>query len=148
MAQAKTSLAITQAHFFSNFLPEKILGLPKRIVEKKIEKCKKGDEITRFDGTFLPAVLPTHDNMVKKNFIQCSRDSFIREIFLQDLNSRPVLRIRDVYPGSQIPDPDFYPSRIPDLESRIPDPKTGRKERGEKKFVVKHFYVATNFYKM
>jgi hypothetical protein len=30
---------------------------------------------------------------------------------------------------SRIPDPDFYPSRIP-------DPKTATKERGEKKFVV------------
>jgi hypothetical protein len=37
-----------------------------------------------------------------------------------------------------IPDPDFYPSRIPDL-------KTAAKERGEKKFVVIPFYVATNF---
>jgi hypothetical protein len=37
------------------------------------------------------------------------------------------------YPGclSRIPDPDFYPSRIPDLESWIPDPKTATKERGE-----------------
>jgi hypothetical protein len=34
-----------------------------------------------------------------------------------------------------IPDPDFYSSRIPDLGFRIPDPKTARKERGEKKFV-------------
>ncbi len=47
----------------------------------------------------------------------------------------------------RIPDPDFYPSRIPDLRSRIPDlgsripdpgsripdPKTATKERGEKK---------------
>ena len=33
-----------------------------------------------------------------------------------------------------IPDPDFYPSRIPDLGSRIPEPKTATKERGEKKF--------------
>jgi hypothetical protein len=41
---------------------------------------------------------------------------------------------------SRIPDPDFYPSRIP-------DPKTGRKERGEKKIFVKHFFVATNFTK-
>jgi hypothetical protein len=41
---------------------------------------------------------------------------------------------------SRIPDPDFYPSRIP-------DPKTGRKERGEKNFFVKHFFVATNFTK-
>jgi hypothetical protein len=37
-----------------------------------------------------------------------------------------------------IPDPDFYPSRIP-------DPKTATKERGEQKFVVIPFDVATNF---
>jgi hypothetical protein len=40
-----------------------------------------------------------------------------------------------------IPDPDFYPSRIP-------DPKTATKERGEKKFDVKPFYVATKFNKI
>ncbi len=34
------------------FSTGKNFGLPKRIFEKKIEKCKKGDEITRFDGTF------------------------------------------------------------------------------------------------
>jgi hypothetical protein len=41
-------------------------------------------------------------------------------------------------PGSlsRISDPDFYPSRIP-------DPKTATKERGEKKFDVISFYVAT-----
>jgi len=39
-----------------------------------------------------------------------------------------------------IPDPDFYPSRIP-------DPKTAINEKGEKKFVVIPFYVATNFTK-
>jgi hypothetical protein len=40
--------------------------------------------------------------------------------------------------GMFILDPDFYPSRIriPDLRSRIPDPKTATKERGEKKFVI------------
>jgi hypothetical protein len=37
-----------------------------------------------------------------------------------------------------IPDPDFYPSRIP-------DPKSATKERGEKRIVVIHFFVATNF---
>jgi hypothetical protein len=42
---------------------------------------------------------------------------------------------------SRIPDPDFYPSRIPDS-------KTATKERGEKKFVVKTFYVVTNFTKL
>jgi hypothetical protein len=39
---------------------------------------------------------------------------------------------------SRIPDPDFYPSRIP-------DPKTATKERCEKKFDVIPFYVVTNF---
>jgi hypothetical protein len=37
----------------------------------------------------------------------------------------------------RIPDPDFYPSRIP-------DPNTATKERGEKKLVVITFYVAKN----
>jgi hypothetical protein len=46
---------------------------------------------------------------------------------------------------SRIPDPDFYPSRIPDPRSRIPDPKTATKERGEKKLDVKPFNVATKF---
>jgi hypothetical protein len=39
-----------------------------------------------------------------------------------------------------IPDPDFYPSRIP-------DPKTATKERGGKRFVIT-FYAATNFTKL
>ena len=38
-------------------------------------------------------------------------------------------------------------SRISDPRSRIPDPKTGKKERGEKIFLVKHSFVATNFTK-
>jgi hypothetical protein len=41
---------------------------------------------------------------------------------------------------SRIPDPDIYPSRIP-------DPKTATKERGEKKFVVIPFYLTTSFTK-
>jgi hypothetical protein len=47
---------------------------------------------------------------------------------------------------SRIPDPDFYPSRIPGFW--IPDPKTATIERGEKKLVVITFYVATNFTKL
>jgi hypothetical protein len=62
-----------------------------------------------------------------------------------DLGSRiPDLGSRISDPGSRISDPG---SRIPDPGSRIPDPKTGRKERGEKKIVVKYFFVATNFTK-
>ena len=53
-------------------------------------------------------------------------------------------------PGSlsRIPDPDFYPSRIPDLGCRFPDPKTAMKDRGEKKFVVIPFFGAINFTKL
>jgi hypothetical protein len=46
------------------------------------------------------------------------------------------------------PDPDFYPSRVPDLGSRIPDQKTAIKERREKKLVVIPFFVAINFPKL
>jgi hypothetical protein len=51
-----------------------------------------------------------------------------------------VLRIRGVYPGSRIPDPDVCPSRIP-------DPKTAIKQKGEKNFVLP-FLVATNITKL
>jgi hypothetical protein len=53
---------------------------------------------------------------------------------------------------SRIPDPDFYPSRIPDLGSRIPDLgsriQKHQQQRGVKKNVVIPFYVATNFTKL
>jgi hypothetical protein len=46
-----------------------------------------------------------------------------------------------------IPDPDFYPSRIPDRGSRIPDPtKTPKEER--KMFLVLPFFVATIILKL
>jgi hypothetical protein len=48
---------------------------------------------------------------------------------------------------SQIPDPDFYPSRIQDPVSRISDP-TATIQRDEKKFDVIPFYVATNLKKL
>jgi hypothetical protein len=43
--------------------------------------------------------------------------------------------------GMFIPDPDFCPSRIP-------DPKTVTKERGEKKIFSKPFFAPTNFTKL
>jgi hypothetical protein len=43
---------------------------------------------------------------------------------------------------SRIPDPDLYPFRNPG--SQI----SATEERGEKKFVVKPFFVATNFTKL
>jgi hypothetical protein len=39
-------------------------------------------------------------------------------------------------------------SRISDPGSRIPDPKTATKERGEKKISCQTFFVATNFTKL
>jgi hypothetical protein len=44
-----------------------------------------------------------------------------------------------------IPDPG---SRIPDLGSRIQNPKTATKERGENFFFDIPFYVGTNFTKL
>jgi hypothetical protein len=49
---------------------------------------------------------------------------------------------------SRIPDPDFYPSRIPDLGSRIPDPKTAIKERGDKKIFCHTFLCSHKFHKI
>jgi hypothetical protein len=51
--------------------------------------------------------------------------------------------VRDVDSGSRTPDPDFYPSPIPDLGS-----KTSNKREGEKKFIVIPFFVATYFTKL
>jgi hypothetical protein len=42
---------------------------------------------------------------------------------------------------SRIPDPDFYPSRIPDLGLAM-------KDRGKKKFFSYHFFGAINFTKL
>ena len=52
-----------------------------------------------------------------------------------------MLRIRDVSPGSRI-------LIFTHPGSRISDPKTATKERGEKKLDVKPFYVATKFNKI
>ncbi len=53
----------------------------------------------------------------------------------------PVLRIRDVYPGSRI-------LIFTHPGSRISGPKTATKERGEKKLVFIPFFGATNFTKL
>jgi hypothetical protein len=50
--------------------------------------------------------------------------------------------------GMFIPDPDFYPSRIPDLGFRILDPKTAKEDIGEKKFVVIPFFWSHKFHKI
>ena len=52
-----------------------------------------------------------------------------------------MLRIRDVYPESRI-------LIFTHPGSRIPDPKTAIKERGEKKLVVISFFCGHKFYKI
>jgi hypothetical protein len=49
---------------------------------------------------------------------------------------------------SRILDPDFYPHQIPDPGSRIPDPKTATKERGEKKISCHTFLCSHKFHKI
>jgi hypothetical protein len=51
VAKAKDGLASMCTNLFSNFLPEKIRGLPSRNFDiKKLIYFEKDDEITRFDG--------------------------------------------------------------------------------------------------
>jgi hypothetical protein len=56
------------------------------------------------------------------------------------LNIKIRIIIQCCRSGMFIPDPDFYPSRIPILP--VPDPKTAIKERGEKARIPdpQHYY--------
>jgi hypothetical protein len=64
------------------------------------------------------------------------------------LDTVPSVADPSVYPGSRILIFTHPGSRISNLRSWIPDPKTATKERGEKKFVVIPFFVSTNFTKL
>ncbi len=57
----------------------------------------------------------------------------------------PLCSVADPGSLSRIPDPDFYPFRIPDL-GRIQ--KQQQKRGVKKKLVVKPFFVATHFTKL
>ncbi len=67
----------------------------------------------------------------KTGFLQCCGSG----MFIPDPGSRILIF---THPGS----------RIPDLGSRIPDPKTGRKERGEKKKFFQTLFCSHKFHKM
>ncbi len=79
-----------------------------------------------------------------KGLFLCSICVFIsflpNYLFLSSFSSQePVLRIRDAYPGSRML--IFYPSRIP-------DPKTAMKDRGEQKIVVIPCFWSYKFHKI
>jgi hypothetical protein len=79
-------------------------------------------------------------------YVILNYDSGSRYLLFYQRNSTATSSVADPGCLSRIPDPDFYPSRIPDLGSRIQ--KKATKERGEKKFLVIPFYVASNFTKL
>ncbi len=56
----------------------------------------------------------------------------------------PVWRIRDIYPGSRILIFTHSGCWIPDHGSRIPDPKTATKERGEKNTLLLRYQKTKN----
>ncbi len=60
----------------------------------------------------------------------------------------PTVSVADPVCSRFIPDPDFYPSRMADPGSRIPDPKTATKERGEKKNLCHTFLCSHKFHKI
>jgi hypothetical protein len=70
------------------------------------------------------------------------------EYILDTRTLPPVWRIRDVYPGSRILIFTHPGSRISDPGSWIPDPKTARKERGEKKIFCHNFLCSHKFHKI
>jgi hypothetical protein len=70
-----------------------------------------------------------------------SSDRLVMRWLGEVVSSSDVAIYQQRITGSSVADPDFYPSRIP-------DPKTATKERGEKKLDVKPFYLATKFNKI
>jgi hypothetical protein len=73
-----------------------------------------------------PDTMRSHLKEYINNKVQLHHQTVFPETF-DSILFCSVLRIRDVYPGSRIPDPDFYPSRIPDLG---PGSKNSNKREG------------------
>ncbi len=112
---------------------------------KKYRPDKLTAHFTHSTGTINPGY---YNKRLKTEILHCIDAS---GIFLRDGESQnwsyDAATVADPGCLSRIPEPDFFP--IPDHGSRIPDPKTTTtKERGEKKLVVKPFFVATNFKKL
>jgi hypothetical protein len=104
---------------------------------KPRKKLKKIFSKLHFSGKENQGFGNSSDGQKIKQMSSCEQQTSRRTINVR----YPVLRIRDVYPGSRI-------LIFTHPGSRIPDPKTATKERGEKKLVVIPFYVATNVTKL
>jgi hypothetical protein len=87
--------------------------------------------------TFVPR--STH-RMLTGSSYKCYSYNFFAEL------NNDIFKIQCGVFGMFIPDPDFYPSRIPDLGSRIQKPQ--QKRGVKKKFDAIPFYVASNFTKL
>ncbi len=102
-------------------------------------------QLTTIQARALPVILGGKDALVKSQTGSGKTLTYAVPIMqvIVVLFLLPVLRIRDPVPflpldpgsgmekigsGLNIPDPDFYPFRIPDLRYRIPDSKTATKE--------------------
>jgi hypothetical protein len=70
----------------------------------------------------------------------------------QSIKLNAALRVADAGCLSRIPDPDFYPSPIPDLESRISDPRSQiqkrQQKRGVKKNLLSYYFCSHKFHKI
>jgi hypothetical protein len=83
----------------------------------------------RFHAAHLDtAFRPSRYDLTKINRIRSGILLVIIIVGLHDYINVPLFSVADPGCLSRIPDPDFYPSRIP-------DPKTATIERGEKKLL-------------
>ncbi len=114
--------------------------------------CRPGTE-RRKRGMFLAAIGNTKLVKTKKTVLHitsytfCMQGTFLPCARKGWLAAVPILCTSVADPGclSRIPDPDFYPSRIPDLGSRI---QKQQWKTGVKIFFSKPFFWAINFTKL
>jgi hypothetical protein len=88
------------------------------------------------DPASLPARARSQDQIIKLGQVKKTHQDIILKVpkceICDSSNFNDFLQCGGS--GMFIPDPDFYPSRIPDPGSWIPDPKTATKDRSEKIF--------------
>ncbi len=120
-------------HCFKLF-SSNLLYPTRNFCDKKILETK--DKPTEFLSTVnqLFKQSPTFSSLVRNYNLSASTiiSYFFKQQNMHQKLEKATISVADVYPVSRIPDPDFYPFRIP-------DPKTATKERGEKKLLSNLF---------